>query len=377
MKRAVLALALAACGDSASTADEQTAARAPRAAEVSPNVRLPVTLPSVDAKYTRPMIDAPTFVALKSNGVTSAGKLSPGLRASGAAEIAIDKIDDTLEMLLDSSPAERAPRSSAHGRLAVADDRADTLVLADASARSKDLIAVLEQTSGRTSAVAVRGDRPARLPFTFTPTISRAAPIHLDVTENGVTLYGAAIAWGDVETELKKLIESQRSTTSMNLAAALTVTPQIDVQRLVTVLVALANAGFDEVELTVDATAPQLAIETTSRYVGGVPTVSIGQPNAQGDLDKAIIRRYIKRNIQKIQYCYEKQLLAMPGLAGTVIVQFMILADGKTRSTKASGVHPAVSACVASVIGGIEFPKPKDGGSVQVAYPFTFRPGGG
>ena len=31
-----------------------------------------------------------------------------------------------------------------------------------------------------------------------------------------------------------------------------------------------------------------------------VPTVSIGQPNAQGDLDKAIIRRYIKRNIQKI-----------------------------------------------------------------------------
>src|SRR5512147_1602155 len=37
-----------------------------------------------------------------------------------------------------------------------------------------------------------------------------------------------------------------------------------------------------------------------------VPTVSIGQPNAQGDLDKAIIRRYIKRNQQKIQYCYEK-----------------------------------------------------------------------
>ncbi|HEY0192883.1 MAG TPA: FHA domain-containing protein, partial [Kofleriaceae bacterium] len=43
-----------------------------------------------------------------------------------------------------------------------------------------------------------------------------------------------------------------------------------------------------------------------------VPTVSIGQPNSQGDLDKAIIRRYIKRNIQKIQYCYEKQLLAKP-----------------------------------------------------------------
>ena len=32
-----------------------------------------------------------------------------------------------------------------------------------------------------------------------------------------------------------------------------------------------------------------------------VPSVSIGQPDAKGDLDKAIIRRYIKRNIQKIE----------------------------------------------------------------------------
>src|SRR5664279_2883307 len=54
------------------------------------------------------------------------------------------------------------------------------------------------------------------------------------------------------------------------------------------------------------------------------PTVSIGQPNAKGDLDPAIIRRYIKRNIQKLEYCYEKQLLAKPGLAGTVQAQFFI-----------------------------------------------------
>jgi hypothetical protein len=32
---------------------------------------------------------------------------------------------------------------------------------------------------------------------------------------------------------------------------------------------------------------------------------------------------------------------------------------------------------VADVIQGIQFPKPKGGGLVQVRYPFTFRPTGG
>lgn len=107
-----------------------------------------------------------------------------------------------------------------------------------------------------------------------------------------------------------------------------------------------------------------------------VPTVSIGQPNAQGDLDKAIIRRYIKRNIQKITYCYEKQLLAKPGLSGTVQTQFFITPNGNVATSSGSGVDPEVANCVADVIKGIEFPKPKGGGGVQVNYPFTFRPAG-
>jgi pSer/pThr/pTyr-binding forkhead associated (FHA) protein len=107
-----------------------------------------------------------------------------------------------------------------------------------------------------------------------------------------------------------------------------------------------------------------------------VPTVSIGQPNAQGDLDKAIIRRYIKRNIQKIQYCYEKELLAKSNLSGTVQTQFFITPNGNVASSTGSGVDPEVANCVAGVIKGIEFPKPKGGGGVQVNYPFTFRPAG-
>ena len=65
-------------------------------------------------------------------------------------------------------------------------------------------------------------------------------------------------------------------------------------------------------------------------YSGSTPTgpqLRIGTPQAVGDLDKAIIRRYIKRNINKITYCYEKALLATPGLEGTVTTQFFISPD--------------------------------------------------
>ncbi|MDQ3339713.1 MAG: AgmX/PglI C-terminal domain-containing protein [Myxococcota bacterium] len=107
--------------------------------------------------------------------------------------------------------------------------------------------------------------------------------------------------------------------------------------------------------------------------LASVPTMSIGQPDAKGDLDKAIIRRYIKRNIQKLQYCYEKELLNQPKLEGTSTAAFTIGVDGLVTTSTASGLDANADACIASVILGIEFPKPK-GGVVTVRYPLTFRP---
>jgi len=107
--------------------------------------------------------------------------------------------------------------------------------------------------------------------------------------------------------------------------------------------------------------------------IGGT-TLTIGQPSVVGDLDKAIIRRYVKRNAERLEYCYEKQLLVRPGLAGTAVVQFFIKPDGQVSHANASGVDPDVDVCMAEVIRNIEFPKPKNGAGVQVSYPFTFRP---
>ncbi len=106
-----------------------------------------------------------------------------------------------------------------------------------------------------------------------------------------------------------------------------------------------------------------------------MPTVSIGQPTTQGDLDKAIIRRYIKRNIQKLTYCYEKELLDSPTLKGTVTASFTIGGDGLVSASTATGMgNTDVETCIAAVIKAIEFPKPKGNGPVTVKYPLTFQP---
>jgi outer membrane biosynthesis protein TonB len=106
-----------------------------------------------------------------------------------------------------------------------------------------------------------------------------------------------------------------------------------------------------------------------------VPMAQVGQPVVQGDLDKAIIRRYIRRATQKLQYCYEKELLAKPGIKGTVTADFTIGNDGLVSASTAKGMgNTNVESCVAGVVKAIEFPKPKGTGTVAVSVPLTYVP---
>jgi hypothetical protein len=107
-----------------------------------------------------------------------------------------------------------------------------------------------------------------------------------------------------------------------------------------------------------------------------IPVPVVSEARGGGDLDKEIIRRYIKREASKLSYCYEKQLLAHPTLAGDITVQFFIMPNGAVASSTAAGFDPTVAGCVADVIHQIEFPAPRGGGGVQVNYPLTFRGAG-
>jgi len=115
----------------------------------------------------------------------------------------------------------------------------------------------------------------------------------------------------------------------------------------------------------------------------GPTTPTTGMPQVQvlldGDLEiqagaigKDLVRRVVKDHVGKLQYCYEKTLLANPGIEGTVTATFTIGRDGSVGEVVAKGVHPDVEACVVDAVKGFQFP-PSDT-EVHVAYPFTFRP---
>ena len=95
-----------------------------------------------------------------------------------------------------------------------------------------------------------------------------------------------------------------------------------------------------------------------------------------GALDRSVIDAYIRRNLAKIRWCYEKELAKDPKLFGKIVINFII---GGTGKVKKSGVkrttmqNKTVERCVARQIKKIRFPKPKGGGIVIVNYPFVFK----
>ncbi|MBA3538367.1 MAG: AgmX/PglI C-terminal domain-containing protein [Deltaproteobacteria bacterium] len=108
-------------------------------------------------------------------------------------------------------------------------------------------------------------------------------------------------------------------------------------------------------------------------HTTSVPKPKFGDPRAEGDLDKEIIKRYMKRASNKISYCYEKRLLADSSLAGDLMVNFFINPDGSVKAASAKGFDGEVAGCVADVVRDIHFPK---NGGVMVNYPFTFHAAG-
>jgi TonB family protein len=109
------------------------------------------------------------------------------------------------------------------------------------------------------------------------------------------------------------------------------------------------------------------------------PDVFIGDSSVRGSLDKEIIRRIVRRNINQVRYCYQQGLTARPSLEGRAVVQFTIAPTGQVLASvlQSSTLNAvAVESCVVNAVKRWEFPKPNGGGLVIVSYPFQFnRPG--
>jgi hypothetical protein len=114
-----------------------------------------------------------------------------------------------------------------------------------------------------------------------------------------------------------------------------------------------------------------------SKGEGGIGTVG-GDPIILGALDRSLIDEVIKRHMNQIRYCYQRELTKNNALAGKIVIKFVIAKDGtvSSASTKSTTMNnSAVESCIEGRFMRMQFPQPKGGGIVIVSYPFLFSPG--
>jgi len=124
------------------------------------------------------------------------------------------------------------------------------------------------------------------------------------------------------------------------------------------------------------AHAERRASRDLGRRGSGTPGMSTGDPTILGAMDRSAIDRVIKRHRAQIRYCYQKELNKNPGLYGKIVIKFVIARDGSVSSVKTNTTsmnNPIVENCICQRFMRLKFPKPKGGGIVIVAYPFTFQ----
>jgi len=96
-----------------------------------------------------------------------------------------------------------------------------------------------------------------------------------------------------------------------------------------------------------------------------------------GALDKSLIDEVINQNLNRIRYCYQRELQGNPVLSGKVTEKFTIAKNGTVSeaSPKSSTLNnAAVEECINKVFMEMKFPEPRGGGIVIVSYPFVFSP---
>jgi TonB family protein len=107
---------------------------------------------------------------------------------------------------------------------------------------------------------------------------------------------------------------------------------------------------------------------------GSAPEVAMGTAEVTGSLDKELIRRIIRRHINEIKFCQEREVVrGRPG-RGRVLLRFTIGPEGSVLQSivQSSTVgNPAIEQCMAQAVRRWEFPKPRGGGIVSVVYPFV------
>lgn len=125
---------------------------------------------------------------------------------------------------------------------------------------------------------------------------------------------------------------------------------------------------------------PVAAARPARRGVRPAPVaqVRIGDPISEGSLPRGIVRRYLRRNHARFEYCYHRALLGTPTLAGDLTFTFVIDSFGRVGTVEESGLGGDLAQCARAVLEWIEFPAPLDGRAVRARFTLAMaQPAGG
>ena len=104
--------------------------------------------------------------------------------------------------------------------------------------------------------------------------------------------------------------------------------------------------------------------------------VRMRRPEVIGSLDKRIIQKITYQHSGELSACYLRELQKMSGLKGRVVAAWTISPQGdvtKSSIKESSMNNQHVEACIINSIRFWRFPKPNDGSTVEVEYPFEFN----
>jgi hypothetical protein len=242
------------------------------------------------------------------------------------------------------------------------------MVLAPPALRARALIDMIAST-GATIAVSHAGRiRPLRLDFetsNFSSDCWRMKWIELRVSRANILVEavpGVPIDVLDIKDLANAIDQVRKAPGLVQVCPEVDVLldPDVDTQRLVDLLAALDIAGVRRIGIGAMPEPRELALRGHR-----IPSTSMSQ--SSGSFDRATWF-FVSENINR---CYDEALVAHSNLAGAMTVKFFIESDGKVTSATASGVDPALAACIANGFKKAELPKPARGAR---KFELTFYP---
>jgi len=132
--------------------------------------------------------------------------------------------------------------------------------------------------------------------------------------------------------------------------------------------VALACLGQAGLAAPLDGRAPD----------GGqsAPAAALPTP-IRGGADREIVGRVIRRHIEEVKDCFEREREIAPMPVVRIVLRFTIGPSGAVsdaESEESNVKSPRFEECVVLATQRWQFPKPLGGGSVVVSYPISFKP---